>query len=82
MNVSTLSDMHNFWHKVLVLRFSPFDVHVCRLKVRGHCLMWAKDEKVPGWLVSKSAQEVQQNVDRRLTYMADYYGHRSVIQYI
>lgn len=43
--------------------------------------MWAKTNKIPPWLVDKSPEEVQANVDRRLQYVAEHWGNRCAEPY-
>lgn len=40
--------------------------------------MWAKVAKIAPWLVDQPAESVRENVDRRLTYVAEHWGERSV----
>lgn len=36
------------------------------IKVRGHCIFWAVDEHVPGWVRSLNTEELRRAVDNRL----------------
>uniref|UniRef100_X1YSF7 GH10 domain-containing protein n=1 Tax=Capitella teleta TaxID=283909 RepID=X1YSF7_CAPTE len=41
--------------------------------VKGHCLIWGMDDKVPSWMLK---EDVTVEVDRRLQYMSELYRGR------
>ena len=57
-------------------QWAPECCDACSLKVRGHCLMWGRDPKIPAWLRDKTAPQVEENVQRRLTYVAEHWGNK------
>jgi endo-1,4-beta-xylanase len=42
--------------------------------IRGHCISWAKDNKILPWLETKDAAGVAEAVQNRIKYMAERYG--------
>ncbi|ELT98723.1 hypothetical protein CAPTEDRAFT_223079 [Capitella teleta] len=43
------------------------------VSVRGHCLAWAKTDRIPSWLSGKSPSQVQAHVQRRVKYLSQHY---------
>jgi GH35 family endo-1,4-beta-xylanase len=46
--------------------------------VKGHCLVWGRDGKLPTWLANKSAEEVKEAVIRRVTDAVTHFKGRYV----
>ena len=46
--------------------------------MRGHCVTWGVEQRVPEWLMNMTAEQVQSEVSDRITGVVSYFRDRCV----
>ena len=63
-------------HRSLTSPFTNALASVARIPVRGHCVFWGVEKRVPEWLFDMTSQQVLDEIDKRINDVVPRYNQR------